>query len=382
LKPVQTASNNKRISLVLWIFLLLNILAAVLLLTVYISAYINPAKFSWFAFAGLAYPVFLAINLLFILFWLVTRIRFSLLSFVAILIGWTHVEGLIQLRGSTDIGNTGNKIKVISYNIQNFLNQNISTTRYITDFGNQTKISRFLIDQKADIICLQEMLYDRGDHRDFAVGFGKKCGTSNFYYRNYYQDKKKKLDALAVFTKFPMIKTGYLEYDSKTICIYCDLIIEADTVRLYNLHLASIHFKKEDYEFIADIQSNTEQDEITKGSLKVISKLRTAFITRGKQTEILKEHFQKCPYPYIVCGDFNDSPTSYVYRNLSKGLTDGFVESGIGTGSTFAGKNFPALRIDYILHDDYFKGFDFKRQKNSLSDHYPVSCVLVPVRKP
>lgn len=300
-----------------------------------------------------------------------------MLSLLIILLGWNHVGRLVQLNSKTELPEGKKPFKVLSYNIQNFVNKNISDTRYITDFKNQTRITKFIIDQKADIICLQEMLYDRGDHRNFAVDFGKKCNTPNFYYRNYFQTKKKKLDAIAIFTRYPMIDKGYLEYDNKTIGIYADLLMGSDTVRLYNLHLASIHFKKEDYDFISEIQNQPDQNDIKENSLKVLSKIRSAFIIRGRQVEILKKHINKCPYSYIIGGDFNDTPSSYVYRTLRDDTKDAFVESGSGFGVTFAGKSFPSFRIDYVLHHNKFDGYNFIRHKVGLSDHYPVSCVLV-----
>lgn len=374
---MQTKEKKKKISLFSWIFLSINGIAIFLLLAVYLSAFINPEKFVWLAFFGLAYPIILLVNLLFILFWLLVRIKFAFFSLLAIIIGWNFIGGLIQFVGKDEPADAKGSIKILSYNIQNFLKQNISTTKYIKNFENQSKVTRYVMDQGADIICLQEMLYDRGNHRDFAVDFGKKCRTPNFYYRNYFQGKKKTLEAIAIFTRFPIINTGYLEHNAKTICVFTDIVTGKDTVRIYNLHLASIHFRQEDYDFIEEIQKQNEPDNLAAGSQKVLSKLQAAFIRRGEQSVILERHFKKCPYPYMICGDFNDTPSSYVYRTLSAGLKDAFVESGAGTGSTFADKSFPALRIDYILHSEKFAGYGFKREKIDLSDHYPVSCVLL-----
>ena len=39
----------------------------------------------------------------------------------------------------------------------------------------------------------------------------------------------------------------------------------------------------------------------------------------------------------IVCGDFNDTPMSYVYRTMAKGLNDAFSQCGSGYSHTFRG---------------------------------------------
>ncbi len=374
---MQDAKQKNRISFLSGLLLLFNLLAVLMLLLVYISVYINPAHFSLIAFAGLGYPLILLTNLLFVILWIFIRIKFSLLSLVFILLGWNHMGRLVQLNQKEEIDKNSKPVKILSYNIQNFVRQNISNTKYITKFDNQAKIAKFINDQKADIICLQEILYDRGDLQKFANEFGKKNKTPNFYYRNYFRTKKQILDGIAIFTRFPVINKGFLEYADKTIGIFNDIVIASDTFRLYNLHLASIHFKKEEYDFISDLPNQQDQEVIKKNSLQVISKLRSAFINRGHQVKIVKRHIKDSPYPVIICGDFNDTPSSYAYREITAGLTDAFVESGSGFGVTYAGESFPSFRIDYIFHDVVFESRRFTRHKISLSDHYPISCYLV-----
>jgi endonuclease/exonuclease/phosphatase family metal-dependent hydrolase len=379
---VQEVKVKNLISFVIGLFLLFNLSAILLLLLVYISVYINPNKLVFLAFIGMGYPVILAINLIFIAFWIFVRIKYSLLSFLFIIIGWNHVTRLIEINQKTDIESDNKTIKILSYNVQNFVRKNVSNTQYIDNFDNQARITRFINDQKADIICLQEILYDRGDVQNFAEEFGKKNKTPNFYSRNYHQKKNPKLDGIAIFTRFPVINKGYIEHDDKTIGIFNDLIIYQDTFRLYNLHLASIHFRKEEYDFIGDLPNQEDQEVIKKHSLQVISKIKTAFIKRGSQVDIVERHIRNSPYPVIICGDFNDTPSSYAYRKIASGLTDAFVESGRGFGVTYAGESFPSFRIDYIFHDKYFESRRFTRHKVTYSDHYPVSCTLVIEDKP
>lgn len=373
---MQGDKQKKRISFISGILLVLNLISVFLLLTVYLSVYINPARFALPAFAGIGYPVILIVNFAFIILWLLIRMKFALISLIAVLLGWNHIGRLIQVNQKTDIEDDRKTIKVLSFNIQNFVRQNISNTKYIKDFENQTRITKFIESQKADIICLQEVLYDRGNLQQFAEEFGRKNKTPHYYYRNYYKSKNPKLDGIVIFTKYPVIKKGFLEHDDKTIGIYNDLVIDKDTIRLYNLHLASIHFRKEEYDFISDLPNQQDQDVIKKHSLQVLTKLKTAFAKRGQQVNIIKKHIEDSPYNVIVCGDFNDTPSSYAYRRISSGLTDAFVESGKGVGVTYAGENFPSFRIDYILHDEFYESRRFTRHKIPLSDHYPITCVL------
>lgn len=368
---------KKRISFLTGLFLLLNGLAVLLLLMSYISAYINPKNFSIIAFFGLGYPIILAINLLFIVFWFFVKVRYIFISILFILLGCNHLGRLVQFNSSAEITANTSQIKILSYNIQNFVKENTSTTKYIQDFENQREITNFIAEQEADIICLQEVLYDKENFEQFPDQIGEKFNCQHSYYKNYYPNKKNKIDALVIFTHYHIINKGYFEYLDKTIGIYCDILMENDTVRLYNLHLASIHFRREEYDFISDITKQQNQEEFKANTLKVISKMNTAFIKRGYQTNILTAHISKSPYPVIICGDFNDTPSSYAYRKISENLKDAFVESGKGFGITYAGKNFPAFRIDYIFHDNRFESVNFRKHKIPYSDHYPISCSLM-----
>jgi endonuclease/exonuclease/phosphatase family metal-dependent hydrolase len=84
---------------------------------------------------------------------------------------------------------------------------------------------------------------------------------------------------------------------------------------------------------------------------------------------------EQSPYPVIICGDFNDTPSSYTYHQLSEGLIDAFKESGNGIGHTYGGA-LPSFRIDYILHDERFKSTRFNTIRSKFSDHYPITTSL------
>ena len=107
----------------------------------------------------------------------------------------------------------------------------------------------------------------------------------------------------------------------------------------------------------------------------IIRKLRTGYIKRARQVDIISAHIDKSPYAVIVCGDFNDPPFSYAYHRITRNLQDAFKNSGNGIASTYIHK-YSTYRIDYILHSPSLKSFNFKRLKVELSDHYPIICVF------
>ena len=106
--------------------------------------------------------------------------------------------------------------------------------------------------------------------------------------------------------------------------------------------------------------------------------MKSAFLKREMQTDVLLDHMNNSPFPVQICGDFNDTPSSYAYNSLSKNRTDAFVESGSGFGTTYAGEFFPAFRIDFMLYDPPYHSTGFERHRIRYSDHYPISAYLYP----
>src|SRR6185295_11423566 len=100
-----------------------------------------------------------------------------------------------------------------------------------------------------------------------------------------------------------------------------------------NVHLESIRFKPEDYRFVENFGTDKESQEMEK-SKRIIGKLKVAFERRARQAGKLKKEIESSPYKVIVCGDFNDTPTSYTYNTISKNLGDAFVEGGTGMSQT------------------------------------------------
>ena len=101
--------------------------------------------------------------------------------------------------------------------------------------------------------------------------------------------------------------------------------------------------------------------------------------TRNAQSKVLTEQMKKINennYPIILMGDFNESPSESVRKNINQKfeLTDTFENSGIqeqGTHHKFSGNNKETSRIDWILISNHFECQEFEICKNKEGDHYP-----------
>ena len=97
---------------------------------------------------------------------------------------------------------------------------------------------------------------------------------------------------------------------------------------------------------------------------------------RSDQVFKIKQHAATCPYPYLITGDFNDTPASFTVNQMERGMINAFEEKGSGFGRTYNG-SFPNFQIDYIMAVPGFDVLDYRIIKKKLSDHFPVRSDLV-----
>lgn len=357
-------------------FAIVNYILIIGLLLSYLAPHISPENFWFIAFFGLAYPIFLILNILFVIFWLIQfNIRF-IFSLLAIAAGYHQISSFAQINiknATIDKVDEAKAIKVMSYNVRVFDLYNWSHNK-----ETRNKMLGLIGDESPDILCLQEFYADdsRGFNTlDTLLTFPKK---KNYHIEYTTTLQKMHHWGIATFTKYPIVNKGKIIFEEKSnnLCIYTDIKVDDDTVRIYNMHLQSIHFDYVDYRFVDSLSVEKLNEKDTKEKSKsIFRRLKNAFIKRAGQVDIVSEHIRKCPYPVIVCGDFNDTPSSYTYHTISKNLKDAFVESGNGLGRTYTG-SFPSFRIDYILYSPQFKSYEFHTIPEKLSDHYPVNCYL------
>lgn len=96
---------------------------------------------------------------------------------------------------------------------------------------------------------------------------------------------------------------------------------------------------------------------------------------RAAEAEAIRTVLDSETLPFIVCGDLNSTPESWVYRHLSRGLQDAFRSAGGFWGATFH-SDFPAVRIDYILASRDWAVLETDELMTKISDHRPVKTLL------
>ena len=314
----------------------------------YASPYISPDTFLWpIALLGLVYPFLLLVNSLFTVYWIIRFKKHFWANIIVILLGYGHIENLIiiQEKESSKIS----QFSIMSYNVRLF-----NAYEWIKKDNIKGNIIEYVNNESSSILCIQEF---------YAPNELPKL---NYPYSHIGLQSERKSWRMATYSKFPIFKKGTVSISGEktnNICIFSDIRIGNDSIRIYNVHLASNWFQKEDYEFL--------DKPSVEGAESIIERLKISFFKRAKQVKAIKAHMNTSPYPIILCGDFNDTPTSYSYKQLSEGLKDSFSKAGQGIGQTYNGK-LPALRIDFILYSPELNLNNFETTDVYLSDHFPI----------
>lgn len=344
-----------------------NLIAVLALLLSYSASFINPGTLWITAFFGLAYLPILLINCGFIVYWFLRKKRYMLLSLLTILAGWPLLSKHINFKNNNDkiLVKTDTFVRVMSFNVHLF--QRYDNVK--NSFKDETV--EFIRTVNPDVVAFQEFYSRVRGTKQFTKKL-KQEGDFEDYYFEPFEKNDYEGYGQAIFSKYPIINSGAISKNSYGVnrIIFADLKRETDTLRVYNVHLRSFALQQEDKDFIKKAASEQVTDE--EKTLKLGRKLKTAFTNRSEQASTLLNHIENhCPYPYVVMGDFNDTPMSYSVGLLDKKMNNAFEEKGFGWGVTYFGI-LPIFQIDYIMCDKNIKIEDFGILKEKLSDHYPI----------
>ena len=343
-------------SLLMWlldlVMTLLTVVVGATMAVTYFVPYVNPAGVWFFPLLGLAAPAIYVATVILALYWV---IRWRLLRAGTILalvvIGLFKVSLFYKPEFRRSYGEESydrRAFKVMTYNVRSFFGE--------SGASNVDDIVRLIGEYDPDIVCMQEFnarLAEKSD--DFALldekyesaAFGRTQAPDSLYGASLF-----------ILSKYRILRSGI------------DLLIGDDTVRVFNNHLRSTAIKAADNEYITnrDFISDTAREVKIRS---IVSRLRENSILRAAQVDSIADVIADARARCIVCGDFNDTPMSYVYRTMAGGLNDAFSKSGSGYSHTFRGF-FNTLRIDYVLCSDSFDPVSYEVPQVEYSDHLPV----------
>jgi endonuclease/exonuclease/phosphatase family metal-dependent hydrolase len=348
------------------LMLFLNILFVAALLISYLAPITHPKITT-------IYPVLWIINVLFTIFWMLRLRYYFLFSLLTLMIGLNIFMRMISISAPTASEETVADFKIISYNVRLF---DQYKWRSDQDYFTRDAVFDFIHSQNPDIVCFQEFFHGNDTYFPTIGPFVAISEAKNYHVGYVKTVGNKKHYGLATFTRFPIVRREEINFENavSNSGIFTDVVAGADTIRIFNFHLESVRFSQADYKFVSEVIDPAVSGHSSSSRI-IFYKLHKAFLRRARQAAVVRQYISQSPYPVIVCGDFNDTPASFVYCTITENLHDAFLEAGTGLGTTYAG-NLPFLRIDYILHSPQLKALHYQKHLVDYSDHYPVSCTF------
>ena len=349
------------------IILISNILFALLLVISSSASIVNPQIFWLIALLGLAYPILFLINLIFFLYWFVRLKKYAFISGLTLLLGFNIALNYFGFRLPYNYSlknKTGRSLRIMTYNVHNFEDIN-KIPRY-----SYQKILKTIKAQNPDVITLEEF-YQNSGRFNICDSLKKMLHTEHYYFEPFLKTPNDST-GLAIFSKFPIVNRNLIRLsnaknDNQGIVV--DIKSSYGILRVYCFHLQSIMLNAGDFEVMRHKQYYRKYLKYT------IEKFKTAYVKRAQQALMIKKQTEKCTYPYIFAGDFNDPPNSYAFHIMSEGLKNAFKAKGSGYGITF-NQGVPIFQIDYILASPQFEVMNYQIIKQKISDHYPILADL------
>ena len=362
-------------------FITVNLVVSASILLLWLLPYSNQSYFWILNLFALVLPYLLLLQVVFIIFWLIAKPRLVWIPLFTFLLSWGLVDSLVSFHSpEQEQALQPGQFRVASWNVHLF-------DFYENGGRLDPKMIRKAKSLAADILCVQELVFSKdttspmslqrvtrqlgfqyavtGDDRAFGVH--TNINTKNEKYFPF---------CLAIFSNYPIIrwqKVQSLKEYNHTF-IWADVVMGSDTLRVFNVHLQSMHFVKNDYDFIENID-RADVDVVKRQGRNILRKIRNANFQRSIQAQDVKRELQNSPYPVLLMGDFNDVPNSYAYQVIGKGLGDAFAEKGWLLGRTFQFLS-PTLRLDYIFYSQPLQPVRYHEYEWDLSDHLPVTTVF------
>ncbi len=333
-------------------------LLGLLLIISIFACFLEPSSLPLFSIIALFFPVLWILNFLYLILFSYLKKRIAIVALTLLVVGIYQTSLIFNITTNNNYEKL-DILNIVSFNSGNPDTLNPTETRIVT-----FKQSQFLI---SDILCLQEFYHFHEKGIYILERF--KYSVSVDYHGIPNSDSS----GLSVYTDFEIIDYGWLKQDLEdTYALWCTLNIDNDTITLVNVQLQSIRL--EDYE-LESMTNFSKVSSLPSNSFSIYSKLKRGLLWREEQVKMITKLINNSNYPVILCGDFNDPPSSYTYREIVKLLNDAFVEKGKGLGTTYAGR-LPFLRIDYIMVDEGIEVISHDKINVTFSDHFGI-CVGV-----
>ena len=346
-----------------YIFRLLAIIAAFALLFAAYGGRVDPNVWTLPSLATLALPVVAVVVLaLMALMALFGQWRSVAVLVGALLLSWPTLRLISPFNLShPDPDPQKAQLKVLTMNVTEF---NWSRG------DSPSKNMRYILDQDADIVVIQEGL--------IYFSYEKLKTVQPMLEELYekYPYRKKHFFDVGILSKYPFseVTSPALENDTLNYFIKAwDVDAPGGDLRVVSMHLSSLRFTGNDSQVIESMNTPSDRKRRIKS---VARKLDNGFITHAGQSAAMRSLLDESPGDVLVMGDMNDTPGSFAYRMIcGDDFRDAWADAGFGPVYTFHAHHL-YVKIDHILYRGGMKLLSCRRDKEGESDHYPLVAVF------
>lgn len=322
--------------------------------------YLQPDAAPKLSLMALAFPGFLLVNVLFVVFWLIFKVKRVWVPLAGLVLCGSFVRDYVPFNLASEA--PAGALKLVSYNTKGF-----GGREAVDSLGNNA-VMDYLAGTEAEIICLQE-----------TYGSAKAAAFKDSMRQAGYEVWEAEGNML--LSRLHILSADTFKCQtSPSLGLWAWLQHEDDSLLLVNCHFVSDHLSPELKEAYRQSIRSMEHDSLRRGVTPVLRMLIEAAPARAAQADALAAFIAShADVPAVVCGDFNDTPVSYTHRVLTNRLASAFRQSGNGLGFTFHEHGFP-VRIDHILFSPecWRSSGTYVDRSISYSDHYPLVTFLAP----
>lgn len=332
------------------------------------GGYFNPSWWTLPAIGVLFFPYLAIATLAVSALWIFNRRFFIGCIGIGVLLacGPTFSEALPFRFGATP-SNPSNTFRMVTFNC---LHMNDTQVKEGEELPESNRSLEFLINSDADFICLQEM-YSFTSY-EIPRKYQSQIDRLLAIYPYYSTDGGREIEFLS---KYPFrqdeVKLGDdIKYGS---CAAYRLQIDGHQLTVINVHLPSYLLSEEERKIITEAGS---QDGMKKSLREfegtIFDKMKKAFMQRAKVSKAIAEYADRQEGNVVICGDFNDVPGSWAYRNFTKfGFEDAYALTSFGHMITY-NEHMMWFHIDQILYRGLLVPLYVRKERMNASDHYPL----------
>jgi len=317
-----------------------------------VSPIISPRLFWPAAVPGLLYNYLILLQLVFFVYWLYRKDRMAYVSLGVFVLFAPYINRTISFY---PMGSPGGEevLKVGTYNIYGLKKYKKAVEKKGEDV-RQAFEEDWKDMPQPDVLCVQE---------------------ANGYVQNILDDILEYPHRMAardhmLLSRYKMLNKGEVDLPSRSgKCFWADIQAGKRQLRLYCVHLESNRVSLEADRLLRE--GNIQEKNSWKDATRMFGSYMTSARDRAKEVVMIRKHIEESPLPVILMGDLNDTPVSYTYQQMSRGLKDAFVKNTRGISSTYGGI-IPFLRIDYVFTDPDCQVLNYDVPSWPWSDHYPI----------